>query len=114
MNNSIYYLLGTEVASLMQLQEKLIKTNEALKELKYIDNDITCHICLHHHRTTSYVPIIEVKKDFVYVKVEVEKALLLNQIDEQLTKVKNLNKTAKLNLPIIEEIENILKEVRDE
>lgn len=114
MDNSIYYLLGTEIATLVQLQEKLIQINEALKELKYINDDITCHICLHHHRTTSYVPIIEVKKDFVYVKTELEKALLLNQIDEQLTKVKNLNETAQLYLPIIETIENILKKVRDE
>lgn len=112
---TIYYTLVSEIATLMKLKDKLYEINNALKELQYSDNNITCHICLHHPYGRSYVPITEIKKDFVIAKITEEKTLLLNQLNRQLTKVKNLSVIAKLKLSIIEYVEGLLnKEVNNE
>lgn len=107
-DGTINYILGSETAVLIQLKDSLIDLNNALEELSYYNNEINYYICSHHKYGRSYVPIIEVKKDHVFIKITAEKAELLNKLDEQLIKVKNLNAIAKLNLPIIDEVEKLL------
>ena len=36
MNEAIYYILGTETATLMQIKDKFVQLKEALKELDVV------------------------------------------------------------------------------
>lgn len=112
-NTNIYFILGSEVASLMQLKNKLIEINDAINELSNYSDDITYHICSHHKFGKSYFPILDVEKEFVFVNTQKEKAILVNKLNDQLIKVKKINVDAKLNLTIINEVEELL-EVEDE
>lgn len=110
MNKTIYYILETETATLMQLKDKFVQLKEALKDLEYCNNDISCHICLHHSHSTSYVPIIEVTKKYVINQTNEELEMVHYQLEKQLLTVKLLNDKANLHLPIIKEVEDLLND----
>lgn len=110
MNEIIYYILGTETATLMQIKDKFVQLKEALKELEYSNDDISCHICLHHSRSSSYIPIIEVTKKHVINQTNEELEIIRYQLEKQLLTVKILNNEANLHLPIIKIVEDLLNE----
>lgn len=110
MNEAIYYILGTETATLMQIKDKFVQLKEALKELEYSNDDISCHICLHHSHSSSYIPIIEVTKKHVINQTNEELEIIHYQLKKQLLTVKVLNNQANLHLPIIKIVEDLLNE----
>ena len=86
-----------------------MNSNDAINELSRDSDDITYHICSHHNFGKSYVPILDVEKEFVFANAQKEKAILVNKLNDQLIKVKKINVDAKLNLTIIDEVEEMLK-----